>query len=56
MWPAAQAFEATLRLQRCISVCALCAGFFRDYANASMEPLLTEAVKNALRVRFILGE
>ncbi|CAE7837737.1 Beta-xylosidase/alpha-L-arabinofuranosidase 2 [Symbiodinium microadriaticum] len=31
-------------------------GFFRDYANASMEPLLTEAVKNALRVRFILGE
>eukprot|EP00439_Symbiodinium_sp_Y106_P086670 s351_g35.t1 len=31
-------------------------GFFREYANASMEPLLTEAVKNALRVRFILGE
>eukprot|EP00434_Breviolum_minutum_P021354 symbB.v1.2.018843.t1/scaffold1518.1/size114122/8 len=31
-------------------------GFFKKYATPAMNPLLTEAVKDAMRVRFRLGE
>jgi|Cyp1metagenome_2_1107374.scaffolds.fasta_scaffold19088_4 hypothetical protein len=32
------------------------AGFFKKYATPAMNPLLTQALKDALRVRFRLGE
>eukprot|EP00490_Sorites_sp_Unknown_P008545 CAMPEP_0114661884 /NCGR_PEP_ID=MMETSP0191-20121206/23571_1 /TAXON_ID=126664 /ORGANISM="Sorites sp." /LENGTH=781 /DNA_ID=CAMNT_0001896107 /DNA_START=83 /DNA_END=2428 /DNA_ORIENTATION=- len=49
--------EATIRAALAAGTDVACSpGFFRKYAKPQMNPLLTNAVKDALRVRFRLGE
>ncbi|CAK9034647.1 Beta-D-xylosidase 3 (AtBXL3) (Alpha-L-arabinofuranosidase) [Durusdinium trenchii] len=48
-------FSGLAELRRRVSS-AVCRGFFKQHAHPSMDGLLTQAVKDALGVRFRLGE